>query len=254
MFAAAAVAAAAALTAISTTQSSGPTTAAGGVTTNAVAGGSHGAKQQQTGVKTGGKPAATTTNNRLQQPAIVVGGGGQLHPPQYTRWNTSEPAPLSPQSPSKLSHFHSTSSARSLDGGGGGGPNRPYISWKQYAMQRRNSMQRRKVEISRRLEQASTANQKKTYNIQQFQANKQKSTDLNGSLTSHRSFASDLTGAGAGAAGLNMFKRQNTTATTDSPDTRFLVPLLHYLFSLLHLKSIDFLLCFIAPMMHGCGK
>ena len=225
MFAAAAVAAAAALTAISTTQSSGPTTAAGGVTTNAVAGGSHGAKQQQTGVKTGGKPAATTTNNRLQQPAIVVGGGGQLHPPQYTRWNTSEPAPLSPQSPSKLSHFHSTSSARSLDGGGGS-QNRPYISWKQYAMQRRNSMQRRKVEISRRLEQASTANQKKTYNIQQFQANKQKSTDLNGSLTSHRSFASDMTGAGAGASGLNMFKRQNTTATTDSPDTRFLLSLL----------------------------
>ena len=35
---------------------------------------------------------------------------------------------------------------------------RPYISWAQYAHQRRNSLQRRKVEISKRLEKASNVN------------------------------------------------------------------------------------------------
>ena len=85
-------------------------------------------------------------------------------------------------------------------------------------MQRRNSMQRRKIEISRRLEQASNANQKKSYNIQQFQASKPKSTDLSESIPSRRSLASE--------GDSNRFKRQNTIATTDSQDTRLVLHLI----------------------------
>ena len=41
-----------------------------------------------------------------------------------------------------------------------GGPQRPphYISWHQYAIERRNSLQRRKIEITKRLEKATSAN------------------------------------------------------------------------------------------------
>lgn len=49
-----------------------------------------------------------------------------------------------------------------------------YISWAQYAHDRRNSLQRRKIEISKRLENASKANKtneiRKHINIEQFQS------------------------------------------------------------------------------------
>lgn len=231
MFAAAAVAAAAALTAISTTQSPSQLSTIG-----------NGASSSQ---RTAQIPTPTALRklvpiqqlpsqsyNFNQKPLLYVGQNNQ-NANQYQRWNTYDPSP----SPS-LARFHAASSARSLDAYSAGSlagqntginqldvsdehvgsynlsptsPSRNYISWKQYAMQRRNSMQRRKIEISRRLEQASNANQKKSYNIQQFQASKPKSTDLSESIPSRRSLASE--------GDSNRFKRQNTIATTDSQDT-----------------------------------
>lgn len=230
MFAAAAVAAAAALTAISTTQSSSQCSPSKNGATS-----STGPAQI---------PAAVVFNklvpfqqlqpqsNQIHQKPTTECNLNNQNSNQYQRWNINDHS-LPP--PPSLTHFHAASSARSLDAystGFIGEPHcidaldastgsynltsnltsRPYISWKQYAMQRRNSMQRRKIEISRRLEQASSANKKKTYNIQQFVANKQKSTDLNESIPSRRSFASE--------GDSNRFKRQNTVATTDSQDTR----------------------------------
>lgn len=230
MFAAAAVAAAAALTAISTTQSSASyseATAAG-----------NGAR------KAAGPATIQSTGSPLPPPTTpwlpATGAHPQQQLSQYHRWNTTDPSP-----PPSLAQFHAAASARSLDLNTLGpacssrlsatSPTRPYISWKQYAMQRRNSMQRRKFEISRRLEQASSANQKKTYNIQQFQAKKQKSTDLNESINSRRSFASDL--------GSNRLRRQNTIATTDSQDTRCFFYSLHFRSSHWIKRSKRLLIC-----------
>lgn len=48
---------------------------------------------------------------------------------------------------------------------------RPYLSWTQYANQRRSSLQRRKFEITKRLEKATNAaSNRKEYNIEQFQS------------------------------------------------------------------------------------
>lgn len=225
MFAAAAVAAAAALTAISTTQPSSSQCLAkiNGATLSKTA-----------NIPTAGGfnqlvPVQNSQSHHIYQPTQA--DYKNLNLSQFQRWNTSDPSP-----PSTFTQFHAASSARSLDvystdcGSGRGDElclsnqhgglsnltttmqSRPYISWKQYAMQRRNSMQRRKIEISRRLEQASSANQKKTYNIQQFQSSKQKSSELNESIQSRRSFVSEVDS--------NRLRRQNTTATTDSQETR----------------------------------
>lgn len=54
--------------------------------------------------------------------------------------------------------LHTSSQFASTSNSGGTDRPRPYISWAQYAHQRRNSLQRRKVEISKRLEKASNIN------------------------------------------------------------------------------------------------
>lgn len=178
MFAAAAVAAAAALTAISTTQSPG---------------------------------VGTATNNLLTGQTQQAAPHHLPSSPNYKQLRPNSNNNISNNNQSGASSFFHAGSA-SLDAVSTTG-SRPYISWKQYATQRRNSMQRRKIEITKRLERASSANQKKNYNIQQFQVTKQKSTDLNDSVNS-RSFINDTS---------SKFRRQNTNDSQETGYTFFVV-------------------------------